>query len=280
MRKQSKTNRKPREQRITLDMGQPVPVNGLMVDNRTGRVALLYNRKPVKPDKAVIESGYHRSKGFKPLVRAELSPGKLHKNPNRALEQFDLILAVDTNTKRTEDDTISVTSVVVARHSRVLVTGKTAIQFLAEQCVEFRNPTGKPETIGWQIVIEMLQVNPTFRPTMKVGIIVDSELDNLEDYNNRVLPISDRFYLPQNMTFVYASGDNATESVSNQLLSLADSIASRVLRQILEHPDEENLSVVDNRAYSHFRIWNRRNLTSGSPTNSVGASTEGVLRTS
>jgi len=255
MRWKRKTNRNPREQRITVDMGHPVPINGLLVDGRTGRVTLLYNGLTVQPDKAIIESGYHRSKGFKPLIRAGLSPAKLLRNPNRVLEQFDFVLAVDTNTKHFEADIIAVTAVVVARHTKVLIPGKIAIQFLVKQCFEFRNPTGKPETIGWLTVIEMLQVNPSYDSSMKVGIIVDSERDNLEDYNKRVQPIAGGFYLPNNMTLLYASGDNATETVSNRLLSLADSTASKVLRQILESRDKENLSPVTNRPYSHFRIW-------------------------
>ena len=248
--------KKPRERRITLDFGRAVPVNGLYVDKRSGRAAFLRNGRPVHAEKAVVESGYYRSKGFKPLVRAKISPTKLYGQPNRALERYELILAVDTNTKTIECNTIAVTSVVVAQQTKVLVPGKTVLYCRAEQCFEFRNPIEKPELIGWKTVIEMLQANPVYRSTMKIGIIVDSDLDNLDSYNNRVLPISDGFYLPQNFTLIYASSDNATESVANRLLKVAHATASRVLRQICERGDEENLSVVENRRYSHFRIWN------------------------
>jgi hypothetical protein len=130
--------------------------------------------------------------------------------------------------------------------------------------LEFRNPKSKPELIGWQTAIEMLRVNPKYRPAMKIGIIVDSELGNLKGFNNRVIPILDGFYLPQNMTLVYASSDKARESASNQLLRVADSTASRVLQQVIEHRDEENLFPVDNRPYTHFRVWNRCGPTSSS----------------
>ncbi len=93
----------------------------------------------------------------------------------------------------------------------------------------FWNIKDKEENIAWMTAIELIQKNPVVTENLKIGIIVDSDLGNIDRYNNRESPIYGNFYLPANMHLVYASTDGGKEYAANRLISLADKESSKLL---------------------------------------------------
>lgn len=236
-------------------MGKPVTANGLFFDPITGKAILLYNKRPLLAEQAVVEVGYNRKKGAKSLIRANTNPNLLYPHPNRVLEQYDLLLAVDTNWKDLNGERIALTSIVFGRNTKTKIPGHTSIQIAAKECFEYRNPICKPENLGWQQVIVMLQRNPDYHSRMIIALIVDSDLDMLNSYNRRLKPIIEGFYLPNNFELIYASADSPSESVANKMIALADSLSSNLLKQIVEGNDPSNLAKIDNQPFSFFRRW-------------------------
>jgi len=254
-KQKNRQNKKPRQHVITLDMGRPVAANGLSIDPKTGKASLLFNGRPLLPVQANIEVSYNRNKGPKSLVNANTNPSLLYPNPNRVLEQFDLIIAVDTNWKDVDGERIAVTATIYGRNTKIKVREHTSIEMGIRQCFEYRNPACKPENLGWQQIIEMLQRNPEYNKTMKVALIVDSDLNMLKDYNKRLKPVIDGFYLPENFELIYASAESSSESIANQMIAKADSISRTLLNQIIKENDPSNLILVDNQPFSHCRKW-------------------------
>lgn len=103
-RKGRVSKRKPRTSRVVVGVGEPVVIDRVGVDPRTSQVFFWSNGVPVEFTAARVEISYERKntrgKGDKILARAFLDGDQLWLNPNRALEGFDYLFAIDTNMKR------------------------------------------------------------------------------------------------------------------------------------------------------------------------------------
>ena len=216
-------NRKARTIEVQLDMGEPVAPDAFYSDQKAGRFGLFKNGAFLRPQTAHVESTYQRPKGKKYLVRAPLMPRYLYANPNRMLETFDILYAIDTSHQVANGSSISVAGVVVGKYTKIIVPGKTTIQFAPVHCLEFRGIKEKFENIAWMKVAEILLSQPYYLPSWRVGFIVDSDFGNLDDYNERRKPIFGKFWLPENITLIYASTDAGMEYIPNRMLALADS---------------------------------------------------------
>jgi hypothetical protein len=114
---------------------------------------------------------------------------------------------------------------------------------------------GKAENIAWVQVIQAIHRNPSYRPDCQIGIVVDSDLENLDRYNYRALPVFGDFYLPANMKFIYASSERPGETYMNTMIALADKEAGRLLDYILREGRDEGLRQPVNEPVTYFRQW-------------------------
>lgn len=247
--------RKPRSTFVTVDMGEPTSVNGVRIDPVSGYVHFLYKGIPITPQKARIEMTYQRQKGPKILSQASLGTNELYVDVNRAIEKYDLVYAVDTNTESFNDETISVCCVVLGIIDKIEIPGSTTIRFCPVHCLEFRNISIKPEKLLWRTVIELVQKNPSYNTNLKIALIVDSDLQNISAYNDRKLPIAEDFYLPPNLKMIYASSDSGMENIPNKMIILADRWSRRLLKHLMQSDDRKNLQKVENKPYTHYRYW-------------------------
>lgn len=250
-----RTKPKPRTTYVTLDMGMPVKANGLWFDLTTGECALLCNGTKLEPLKVYVDTGYERKKGHKILNKAQLTSQTLHSNVNRLLEQFDFIYAVDTNCKTINLRTISVTGVVGGVNLKPSISGHTAVRYRLLNCIELLNPGPKFENLAWKIVIEMIKAAPNYTENDKIGLIVDSDLSNIEFYNSYSEPIYGEFRLPHNFQLIYASSDSGKENIANKMILMADKAATTIFEILASGHQVHEYEAVENQPYSHIRVW-------------------------
>jgi hypothetical protein len=244
--------RRARTWTVSADMGRPIAIDELCVNPEGIRAHFFERGVPVEPISVHIEVSYGGEKGNKVLAQAPLMPDQLWAHPVRIVERFDHLVAIDTNTKHG----ISVTGVVSGRAFKVQIPGKIAVvPPKLELCVEFRGMPDKAENIAWVQVIQAIRCSPTYRPHFQFGFIVDSDLGNLERYNNRELPVYGDFYLPQNMKFIYASSEIASETYTNMMIALADKESKRLRDYIIREGCDEGLRQAVNQPFTHFKQW-------------------------
>lgn len=202
---------------------------------------------------SALETSYERSKGPKTLHRLVTSGASSYFDVNRALLNYELILAVDTNTKRINEVDVSVAAIVQCFLERPAQIGRMTGSYSARLALEYENVTN-PELVGWRETIRLILASPTYRNGQTVALIVDSELGRLRDVNARRLPIIDDFYLPVGFTLVYASADTGKESIPNRLIAFCDREAGRVLGLAALNPNPRRVGSrpVDRPS----RIWN------------------------
>jgi len=247
-------SKKPRTTSIIIDHGEPKPINGISIDQKSGEVKFLNEGQPVIPKRAWIEKSYARNnKGAKILLQVPLNEEHLMLSPDNIVRDFDLVYAIDTNTRKIKDGQISLASIILGQMDRL---NANVFLYAPVHCLELRNVKCRPENLAWKLSIEMMQRNPGFSSALKVALIVDSDLDNLKRYNECEMPIYGSYYLPNNFQFIYAGADVKKETIPNKLIRVADKEASQLLDFITNNDTEKDLCVVENEPYTHFRFWN------------------------
>jgi hypothetical protein len=177
-----------------------------------------------------VETHYERAKGPKSLHHIPSDESLLSIDPNSCLAaNFDIIFAADTNSRRFKGFCFSVTGVVQAEHTVDPATNRPALFFHTPFLLEFMQVRSKPEQLGWLVAMNYIKSDPQYDSFSRIGLIVDSDLQNLRRYNDRELPIFENSLLPDRFVLVYASADAGSEYFANQYIRAADRAASQVL---------------------------------------------------
>lgn len=248
-------NKKPRK--WTLSVQFEKPVTELRLGNTPyGFINSSTNGVPIKPEKVIYETSYDREKKKKVINKLELDRDYTSLNPDIFLHKFDIIYAVDTNTKIEEEKTISVTTIILCKLEKML-DGDITVNYGPLYSLEFWNLKEHAENFAWMKVIQFITRDNAYNPDWKIGIIVDSDLGNLSAYNSRSLPIYSDFYLPENFKLIYASAEVGKEEFFvNHLIAMCDDMARKLLTRILtKEIANENLEEVSDQPYTHFRRW-------------------------
>lgn len=150
------------------------------------------------------------------------------------LDNYDYIFAIDTNTYPEKIDGLNC-SCAIMYYAEVTRIDEINRSYIANPILSidwYYSSDIKIETLSWKDSIRILM---SFIPSnKKVGIVIDSELSNLEKYNNRSLSVYGDWYLPDNYSFIYATA-NKKDEWCNKLIIQCDKIASARLKQLLEY---------------------------------------------
>jgi hypothetical protein len=236
MSKRKNNKKKPRTISLTLDMGKPVTSDSFSL-TPDGRFQLLYKGKPLTPKSAYVESSYKREnkqKRSKILNKSYVHAEQLIVNPNRALQKYNILYAIDTNSECINDKNVSVSGIVICKiipHDTYLIVKYGFIDYFI--AYDMPDMPGKPENFAWKNIIETIEKNNNIG---QIGIIVDSDLGNIPTYNTREKPIFENFYLPPNVELIYGSADVGREYLPNKLVKECDRKAKEMLNNIKANP--------------------------------------------
>jgi hypothetical protein len=186
--------------------------------------------------KPYIERTYDRVKGPKSLVKIPVSNGKLFNRPERSLDDsYDVICAIDTNTRLVRQKRISVTGIVICEKCWIgdphgLTRGWLYHTPFCIEIIELSE--AKAENAGWSFALSHLESLDYIRRDERVGIVVDSDLGNLTAYNERRERYDSFNLLPLNWRFIYGSSDIGAETLVNLSIKTADNAAKQCLRYL------------------------------------------------
>ena len=175
-------------------------------------------------DEKVFPSEYGMSymrpgKTPKQLIRFEHDMGAA--DMEDYFKQYDLIVAIDTNTATIAGTTYHVgfciQPVLCFKHKNLI-----DVCPLKEPNLLLVGEETKPENRNIQHLIQFLQTrdyskhNTSF-DKLRIGIITDSDLGTIPSINKREAPLIDDFYLPENVQLIYAS-DAVADTLMNDLI--------------------------------------------------------------
>lgn len=219
-----KDQKKPREEVIEFYADTIYENIELTYDHINDSISL----KNATTSNARIETVYKKASGKEkrtnstPINSTSLS----FKHYKGLLENFDLLVAIDTNTKSLNNQNISLTMSCYLENP-LPITNNRIMQGAHYLFINI-NDGLNPEKLGWHTIISN-HINMDIAKKFRIGIIVDSDLASHNSINERKAPYFDNFYLPDNMQLVYASSDSTTDSIVNQMIRFSDKYANAVM---------------------------------------------------
>ncbi|WP_066629742.1 hypothetical protein [Brevundimonas vesicularis] len=245
-------DRKPRSESIYGTTTGEITELNLTVDARTGAISFGQEMTNV-----YSERSYERAKAPKVLSRMPQPPhAAMFEDSDALATHFDRVFAVDTNTKDIDGRRMSVVGVATLKREVVLGPEKveSGWRFDAPFAIEYGDLVAKPEPFGWMGALEILKQRGFYAAGQRIGLIVDSELGQLKDFNARTVPVDSGEFLPQGVTLIYASSDAGKESVLNSALSIADAAASQILTGLQNGTIPANTTPSGVEAFQSFRV--------------------------
>lgn len=248
---------KKKKQRIPIispHFDEHVEIGGF--DSKDGFFSFMdSNGNKVIPNSVTIGDSYTKESGkTKILNQINASHEKINLNPNENLQVFDWLFAIDTNTKKYGKSKISISCSAFFQitlkdpvSSNGVATQDWHARVSMQSAFMFRNPTVNPELVGWQELINRIKKSPEFNKTLKVGVIVDSELDNLSKMNRYEIPVIGEHYLPNNFQLIYASSDAGAEYPHNKVIRMCDKVGDKIWAYMLKKKEIiQNMENINN----------------------------------
>jgi hypothetical protein len=136
--------------------------------------------------------------------------------------------------------------------------GRIALSDRPVAAIELHDVVGNPERVVWRLVCGSVMAESNLRPGLRIGLVVDSSLGQLEVFNLRQCPILDDWYLPGPFTLIYASADSASECIANWLIRACDREARMLLDGIERSAplDKRNLQpTAADEPWTFIRNW-------------------------
>ena len=216
----------PRE--LVVSIGFNKPFNGVSPDNGQAYVHTLPGEK-VKADYVSSQVQYTGKTGKIKVI--SLIHNKVTLDINKSLAtDFDYIFAIDTNTNKLDNDSISISSIFQCNANIIGNRVKCRWHKIINIC--FKNTSSKEsERIGWAKLVKFIASNNKY-DDLRIAIITDHDRNRHAMYKNRELPIFGDIYLPSNITIIYAASDKGSGNIMNKLLVDCDNDANRCFNQL------------------------------------------------
>lgn len=172
------------------------------------------------------ENGKNRT-----LNRIESNSNIMSINLIEQICQFDMIFAVDTNTKNINGVNISVPSTQCCEINKD--ENETSFKFCCFGLLCLKDiEENHPEKIGIKLLIQAIMSNQKYSKNLKIGVVTDHDLGNINKYNKKEIPLCEDFYLPENFTLIYAT-DKPKENILNILISKCDKEANKFFTKVI-----------------------------------------------
>jgi hypothetical protein len=238
-----KQSRKPRtpsvslafEKEVSIELSPPSPDGRIyFTDSATGERIL--------PTTVITSQTYERQKGRKILYQANQDPADIHLDPNENLCSFKTIFAIDTNT---DPNTCTSISVSLLLHN-IGKNAEGAWSFSAgfPQAFIFNSRGKDPERFAWHVLLLGILQSPDVKKP--IAIIVDSHLNAISEINGRKQVVNEDFFLPPEISLLYASADTGGEFIPNAAIKVCDCMATKIARS--------GIPLTDNKGFQFFRI--------------------------
>ncbi len=245
-------NKKPRTMRVQYDFKDPVSFsspNDLVFQDGRFQIKDI-NGKTVLPEKTKIMNCYERANKKKKLLNALEFDGSELMDVNKALlAKYNVVFAIDTNTSVNDGDSLSISTIIRLE----LSPDRNKFFLVPIRFYEFRNSGEKIENVAWSILMqELVAETKKIDLPLEIGIIVDSDLGNIDKFQQREKPIIDHFFIPDNISLIYASADSGSEFWVNKAIKCSDKWAKKIEKEMMS-VTEDYFHITDSKHFSHFR---------------------------
>lgn len=208
-----------------------------IVWNETNQFFEFINNKGEITNKHLISTGesYERA-GKSPKVIREYKWQSGTIGFNHMYVNHDRYLAIDTSYISLEENNLCVTSCLSIEQDipniNYLLKDEKLKVLLWPRLVFLARKNFNPERYAWMRYIQSLLKSCNYREDYSYGVVVDSDLDDIPKINAGEISIFDNFYIPNNISLIYASADTGNENMQNKLIQQSDMVAKHTLKKV------------------------------------------------
>lgn len=232
-------DKKSRERSVMI--GSSEPLRGVYYDKEKMELSgITHDNRLIKPALTYSQTHYESESG-KERVITRIHDKVVVGEPDilRHLSStFDVIVAMDTNTKEIAGERISACGIVHCILQRLPDTEREGYyaSFPWQNTLLFRNSLSNlpPEKFAWITEIRRIKNAGPRMGSSRLALVTDHDMNNHALLNAKKSPIFADIYLPDNFTLLYGRGDGSSESILNELVKHCDKEASIVLETISE----------------------------------------------
>lgn len=232
-------NKKPRVQSVMI--GSSEPLRGVYYDkNKMEFTGIAHDNRLIKPVVTYSQTHYESDSGKERII-TRIHDKVVVGEPDilrHLSSSFDLLVAMDTNTKEIAGERVSACGIVHCILQPFSDTGGEGYyaSFPWQNTLLFRNTLGNlpPEKFAWITEIRRIKDAVSHAESRRFGLVTDHDMANHNLLNAKKSPIVADIYLPDNFTLLYGRGDGSSESILNKLVKHCDKEASIVLEAIAE----------------------------------------------
>lgn len=196
--------------------------------NNTAHIIDSNSHEIIAETENYVTNGYFGKNRFKNIFQI---PDEIYRNEGFGLEvfrKFDSVIAIDTNKLLLNSQEFYLGA---AFQFKYLSEKEFPIDSYLIKLFEPEQNSEKPENCNWKYLIEFIMHHKQFHKKARIALVVDSDLGNIPDYNERVKPIYKKYFLPDNFTLIYATSDKK-ESLFNSMIRLCDTFLKSFAEQL------------------------------------------------
>lgn len=182
---------------------------------------------------------YDRDSGKEKVVTTIYGNGKEQLfDVNMQLLNYDIILAIDTNSFNINDTKYSISVAAISVPEKDNSEDGLQINYFCSFCFKNKNKTDNPELIGWYILLEKLFKNDENK---KIVLITDSDLGIHNMINEHNMNYIGEHSLPKNIKIAYGSSDvGKSRSIANNMICLCDQNGENIAKEV-----KKNIETLD-----------------------------------
>lgn len=187
------------------------------------------------PESVCVYKGYIRNSGKEKIVsKTFANNGMAHfSQQNHILENFNSIAAIDTNNYKFSGRNLAIAAPYFCKNLKETAYKPTEAVSMPFFIIENIQPGLNAEVVGWHLFIKHIIPILNLKKWEKLALVVDSELGKHKAMNNRNLPYYSNYFLPENVTLIYASADTGNDPL-NKLIKECDKSSKKYFKQIQE----------------------------------------------
>lgn len=246
MAKRDKTRVKKYPRAIDIEVKKPITVierNGLYVKCNQAGIFLCDKFGHRYSEADIVATTTYQGENKHRIINKVTGLPEGTRDVTDILKTLDVVYACDTNTRSfNEADSFkcSVGVVYKAVNEMVDKNGGT-LQCMPYKVIRWRwNAAIEIENYSWIEAIKEIQKEDEGK---RIGLVIDSNLGHIDEYNSRILALADKFFLPENFTLIYASADRS-DGWMNKLIKQCDKMASEQLKKYIKELQEEGIKEV------------------------------------
>ena len=236
----NKSKSKNQAKVLKINFGKDVKISN--IDIKDGIVIFFdQERQPIIPKDISIADAHVTEKGKIKISRQFWTdPKKIEINTKKISKKYDVILEVDTKYDRNSSypDICAAQSVLnLWKDEERRYIDRHLLPVHIFFCLN-----GNPERFAVWDLIRRFMMSELYCPKISVGIITDTDLDDINKICNRTLPIWENNFLPKGFDIIYAR--ETAENFLNSSIKVCDVYADKFWKEIVSEIQNDKIKII------------------------------------